>query len=166
MWSGTQIQSRPHLPTIRKYSSPTHVSASARRDHFSSADDQVKVGGLGLAVLTAYKSKPDANPVTTTNQIQRRKSLRQLQEEEDELVVDGGELSGSDVLLALQKAATKKKKSSGGKKNMSNNCGTRLNESDDDQEESSGRVKPLMIKSEWGKRIDDLERRLQELSEI
>uniref|UniRef100_A0A7N0TKN3 Uncharacterized protein n=1 Tax=Kalanchoe fedtschenkoi TaxID=63787 RepID=A0A7N0TKN3_KALFE len=141
---------------------------SARR---TPADQSAnKIGGLGLDdVLTTYKSKPDAvRPLMiANNHIQRQ--------EEEGRGLGTSQLRGSDVLLALQQAETRRKKnksssSSGGaaagSKSKSKKGATWFGGSDDDVEENDHVRSSLMIKSDWLKRIEDLEKRLQELSEI
>ncbi|KAF5731994.1 hypothetical protein HS088_TW18G00681 [Tripterygium wilfordii] len=78
------------------------------------------------------------------------------------------QLKGLDVLWAMQKAAAEKNKLSGGsgrknkrRKGLSSSEGSDREEDDVDY----SNVRPLCIKEEWGVRLDELEKRLQELSE-
>lgn len=104
------------------------------------------IGGLGHTILTAIDSNtkptiPIPNP-----------------DDEEE----GRQISGSDVLWAMQKAAAHKKKKN--KKKMNK---IRKGSSSQDEEVAMdySNIRPLCIKSEWGGRLDELEKRLQELSE-
>ena len=90
---------------------------------------------------------------------------------DQEEVGGGRQLSGSDVLWALQRAAAappQKKKMTGSKKKKKRGsspvCGNRDSSPEDSLDYSN--VKPLCMKDDWGSRLDDLERRLQELSDI
>ncbi|KAJ9681046.1 hypothetical protein PVL29_020110 [Vitis rotundifolia] len=82
---------------------------------------------------------------------------------------DGRQLSGSDVLWALQRAAAQKKKRISGSGNKKKNRepssvgGNRGGSAEDSLDYSN--VKPLCIKGDWGSKLDELERRLQELSD-
>ncbi|GMI66737.1 hypothetical protein HRI_000343000 [Hibiscus trionum] len=74
---------------------------------------------------------------------------------------DGKEISGSDVLWALQRAAAQKKKAKVKKKgSTSSEASHREKESLDYSD-----VRPLEIKSEWSLKLDELEKRLQELED-
>ncbi|XVF72955.1 hypothetical protein PTKIN_Ptkin12aG0161900 [Pterospermum kingtungense] len=74
---------------------------------------------------------------------------------------EGKEISGSDVLWALQRAAAEKRKAKRKKKGLISS------ESDASQREKDGidysNVRPLEIKTEWRLKLDELEKRLQEL---
>lgn len=79
-------------------------------------------------------------------------------------------ISGSDVLFALQKAADKKSREIGKKKkkaNVSSSSSSSYLGSHGEEEgvnDEDGKVRPLCVKSEWGDRLDELEKRFQELS--
>ncbi|KAM1053422.1 hypothetical protein ACFX13_000985 [Malus domestica] len=109
------------------------------------------LGGLGRSILTKLKSNP--NP---------KLQGKQKQDEEDKKVI-----SGSDVLSAMQRAAAKKNRESVKKKkkappsSSSSYAGSHREEEGVDE---YGNVRPLCVKSEWGSRLDELGKRLQELS--
>ncbi|KAM1612226.1 hypothetical protein TB1_000961 [Malus domestica] len=109
------------------------------------------LGGLGRSILTKLKSNP--NP---------KLQGKQKQDEEDKKVI-----SGSDVLSAMQRAAAKKNRESVKKKkkappsSSSSYAGSHREEEGVDE---YGNVRPLCVKSEWGSRLDELGKRLKELS--
>lgn len=77
------------------------------------------------------------------------------------------QLSGSDVLWALQRAAAKNKlKKKNKKKKQASSADTRREDDDDVDCGTNVEVKPLCIKSEWAAKLDELDKRLQELSEF
>lgn len=80
------------------------------------------------------------------------------------------QVSGSSVLWAMQRAAAQKKKVSGMKKNKEKRgASPSLVPLGSDKEEEVGvdynKVRPLCIKSDWGLRLDELDKHLKELSE-
>ena len=160
MWALSQtIPSLPHhtispkllpLPlTISANSHPRrHQSKPPRNDAVPTKD----IKGLGHTILevTAVNS-------TTPNPIPKQ------QKQEDE----GRQISGSDVLRALQRAAAQKKEFSKSKKMKSKKMKKNTRGVSSSVEEDSldySKVRPLCIKSEWGVRLVELEKRLQELS--
>ncbi|KAK8565651.1 hypothetical protein V6N13_020736 [Hibiscus sabdariffa] len=76
---------------------------------------------------------------------------------------DRKEISGSDVLWALQRAAAQKKKAKI-KKKASASTTSEDSRRDKDSIDYSD-VRPLEIKSEWSLKLEELEKRLQELQE-
>ncbi|XP_022757612.1 uncharacterized protein LOC111304877 [Durio zibethinus] len=74
---------------------------------------------------------------------------------------EGKEISGSDVLWALQRAAAQKKKAKRRKKGSAPSKGSHREKDGTDY----GNVRPLQIKNEWSLKLDELEKRLQELEE-
>ncbi|KAK2649980.1 hypothetical protein Ddye_017469 [Dipteronia dyeriana] len=78
---------------------------------------------------------------------------------------DPKQLSGSDVLWALQKASAKKKRKNKKRRELSSADGHRGEDDGDDVVDYSN-VKPLSIKSDWAVKLHELEKRLQELSDI
>lgn len=113
------------------------------------------VGGLGHTILTANDSntKPTI-PIPKP-------------EEEEEEEEEGRQISGSDVLWAMQKAAAHKKSKS--KKKMMNKNRKGSSSSPGTQGEVASmdhsNVRPLCIRNDWGGRLDELEKRLHQLSE-
>lgn len=104
------------------------------------------IGGIGHTILTAIDSNtkptiPIPNP-----------------DDEEE----GRQISGSDVLWAMQKAATHKKKKN--KKKM-NKIRKGSPSQDEEVTMDYSNLRPLCIKSNWDDRLNELEKRLQELSE-
>ncbi|TXG63092.1 hypothetical protein EZV62_010086 [Acer yangbiense] len=78
---------------------------------------------------------------------------------------DPKQLSGSDVLWALQKASSAKKKKKNKKRRELSSADSRREEDEDDVVDYSN-VKPLSIKTDWAVKLHELEKRLQELSDI
>ncbi|XVE73639.1 hypothetical protein DITRI_Ditri11bG0134600 [Diplodiscus trichospermus] len=77
---------------------------------------------------------------------------------------EGKEISGRDVLWALQRAAAQKKKAK-----RKNNKRLASSDSDASHREKDSidysNVRPLEIKTEWSLKLDELEKRLQELEQ-
>ncbi|KAM6600121.1 hypothetical protein CsatA_019730 [Cannabis sativa] len=161
MWALPYLSPPPQLHLLlhpnSKTKTPRPVSANSHQP------PQNDVGGLGRTILTALNSNSNSKPTTTTtpNPIPKREA----RSEEDET-----QISGSDVLWAMQKAAAKKNKLSGGKsmkkkkkKNMVIMSKGGLSSVDGDREEDLAGVRPLCIKTEWGPKLDELEKSLREL---
>ncbi|KAM3746655.1 hypothetical protein ACB098_06G217700 [Castanea mollissima] len=138
--------------TISANSQPRrHQSKPPRNDAVPTKD----IKGLGHTILevTALNS-------TTPNPIPK-----QQQKQEGE----GRQISGSDVLRALQRAAAQKNEFSRSKKmkskkmKKSNTMG--ISSSVEEGSLDYSKVRPLRIKGEWGVRLVELEKRLQELSD-
>ncbi|KAI9400001.1 hypothetical protein POPTR_002G178100v4 [Populus trichocarpa] len=79
------------------------------------------------------------------------------------------QFSGFDVLWAMQRATAEKNKVSGGGGGKKNNKTRKGFVSGGIQREENSveysNVKPLCIKNDWDVRLDELEKRLQELSD-
>uniref|UniRef100_A0A803KZU2 Uncharacterized protein n=1 Tax=Chenopodium quinoa TaxID=63459 RepID=A0A803KZU2_CHEQI len=109
------------------------------------------VGGLGQVVLSTINSGPS----TGSNPSQQQKKPN-----------NGNEISGSDILRALQKATVKKantkkqqkKKGSAEFKRAENNGKRQVIDYD--------KVRPVSVKSDWATRLDELEKRLQQFSNL
>ncbi|KAK9758117.1 hypothetical protein RND81_01G208300 [Saponaria officinalis] len=133
------------------------------------------VSGLGQAVLTALKSTP---PETTTknpnpNPNPNPSSRKNLNSKPEGGEVKVKELNGSDILWALQKASAKKAQINTFNNNNNNNKKRDKKGSDGKvKRENTNRVdgfdnvRPIVVKSEWVTRLDDLDQRLQEFSSI
>jgi hypothetical protein len=145
--------------TISANSKPArHRSKPPGNDAVTTKD----IKGLGHTILTALNSSHPTNPDPIPEQPKqgKRKQAKQKQEEE------GRQISGSDVLWALQRAAAQKKATSGSKKmkkqkGVSSSAGGHREEDGVDY----SKARPFCVRSEWGVRLDELEKRLQELSE-
>ncbi|KAL9229029.1 hypothetical protein vseg_004547 [Gypsophila vaccaria] len=133
----------PTTFTRRGHHITTTVSATA-----SSKD----VGGLGQAVLTALNSSPP-KPITNNDPNPNRVPENKPKE-----------LNGSDILWALQKASAKKAQVStfsDKKKRGKGGPGARL------KTENAGRVvgfdtvRPVVVKSDWVTRLDELDNQIQ-----
>ncbi|XP_012083117.1 uncharacterized protein LOC105642785 [Jatropha curcas] len=141
MWAVTLPQ-RPFFPLIPKPNKPLAVSAA---------------------------SQPPRHRGSSLT----RKDRQQIQNQESKNQKQSGavtnQLSGLDVLWAMQRAAAEKNRASGGatKKNRKTkgllSAGGGGQREEDDVDDSN--VRPLCIKSEWSAKLDELDKRLQELSE-
>lgn len=87
-----------------------------------------------------------------------------------ELDSAGGALRGSDILLAMQKAVARKEGGgSRGQTAVRKGKKRRESKSRDDMEQlllkdyDYSTVRPIEISGDWGRRIDEFERRIQEL---
>ena len=137
-----------HLLIPKRTKTPRAVSAN------SQPPPQHEFGGLGRTILTALESNP--KPINTKTP-QQKKPKREEEEEE------GKQISGSDVLWAMQKAAAMKNKSK--KKKISKGLSSMGGHREEDVAGDYSNVRPLCIKSEWGPKLDELEKSLQELYE-
>ncbi|KAG5566078.1 hypothetical protein RHGRI_001871 [Rhododendron griersonianum] len=129
-------------------------------------------GGLGLGVLAAVKSNPQTkpfnNPPAQNNTAPIKTNPKQQQQQQEEgkpIGKEERELSGSDVLLALQRASAQKIKT---KKRREYPSSSSLSSSTTKKrvaaaEVNYGDVRPICVKSEWITRVDELEKRLEEL---
>ncbi|XP_060203877.1 uncharacterized protein LOC132632074 isoform X3 [Lycium barbarum] len=95
---------------------------------------------------------------------------QEAKEEVEEKQEDSKKLSGFDVLRALEKAtAQKMKKKRNGRESSLlsrkvNGKGRNGREEDEYLENYGNKnVRPLSVKEDWGSRLDDLEKKLQEL---
>uniref|UniRef100_A0A2P2P3W3 Uncharacterized protein LOC105642785 n=1 Tax=Rhizophora mucronata TaxID=61149 RepID=A0A2P2P3W3_RHIMU len=98
------------------------------------------------------------------NQLQIKK---QEQEEQKRKQQTAG-LSGLDVLWAMQRAAAEKSKGSGIGGTKKNKKRRELSSAGACRVEDAvnySKVRPLCIKSDWGARLEQLEKRLKDLSE-
>lgn len=140
--------SRSTLPISKPYK-PTATAQPHRRRSESDAVTDRRAGELGRAIVStaAVRSNP----------------RRREREREGE----GGAISGSDVLRALQRASARKEK-------MKEKRGEEELSSARSHREDNGvvvdheieNVRPLCVKNEWRDQLDELEKRLRELSEI
>lgn len=128
------------------------AQASAKSEANSNASWELKsqepdsFGGLGRSLFTAANNS--VNP----------KEEKQI--------------SGSDVLWALQKAAAARKPKAKKKEVRSDsqvskgNGGNRKKRMEEENSVDYSNVKPLDIRGDWGTRLDALEKRLHELTDI
>ncbi|XP_023006674.1 uncharacterized protein LOC111499329 [Cucurbita maxima] len=109
------------------------------------------IKSFGHKILSAAKS---TNP----------KSRSPIRKQESQL--ETAKISGLDVLRALQKAAAVKEKNRTRQVKEQKKDGPPPTEgSGSDNSEMNRRVRPLRIKNDWGLRLTELEKRLQEISE-
>ncbi|KAG2309719.1 hypothetical protein Bca4012_081314 [Brassica carinata] len=83
-------------------------------------------------------------------------------------VPDEKEISGSDVLLAIQRATAQRKRSNGDKKKKIRGMEllSTAGESTGDNGVDYSNVRPLMIKNDWGHRLDEFEKLLKEFQDM
>ncbi|KAL6128502.1 hypothetical protein ACLB2K_071857 [Fragaria x ananassa] len=157
MWASLYLSPPPPLhpliPKPRLTPFPlTVVSAKSR------PQPDRDFGVLGRSILTKLKSNP--NPKPTNISVPKQK--KQKQEESSR------HISGSEVLFAMQRAAAKKRKETQKKKTKIVGEGLSSAGRNREEEEEDGvdysKVRPLCLKSDWGRRLDELEMRLHELS--
>ncbi|GMH22520.1 hypothetical protein Nepgr_024363 [Nepenthes gracilis] len=181
MWAMTQLQFTPHFdrplnqqPADRRF---LHiVSAHSRRLHHPSSNSESSpgetgqdIGGLGHAVRNALQSSPQ--PVRSKtyrtrspNRQQEEGKRKQSQPKQED---NGREISGADVLLALQRAGAQKSRSKRKKKGHQTGDeggGGGGNKGGEDDADYS-KVRPLCIKGDWGMRLEELEKRLQDFTD-
>ncbi|KAJ8748553.1 hypothetical protein K2173_003454 [Erythroxylum novogranatense] len=79
---------------------------------------------------------------------------------------ESGGLSGLDVLWAMQKAASEKNKRNDDKKGKKKRVlSAAENRKEEDNNMDYGNARPLCIKRDWSIRLDQLEKRLNDLSQ-
>ncbi|KAI8572903.1 hypothetical protein RHMOL_Rhmol01G0237100 [Rhododendron molle] len=191
MWASSPMVSTPSpplpcLPKITISSTPTTnpvvqrcfftlaVSNKSQRppppppqdENYPSA--KKNFGGLGLSVLAAVKSNPQTkpfnNPPAQNNTAPIKTNPKQQQQQEEGKPIgkeEERELSGSDVLLALQRASAQKIKTKKRREYPPSSSSTKKRVAA--AEVNYGDVRPICVKSEWITRVDELEKRLQEL---
>ncbi|KAF8060444.1 hypothetical protein N665_1215s0015 [Sinapis alba] len=78
------------------------------------------------------------------------------------------EISGSDVLLAIQRATAQRKRSNAdkSKKIRGVELASTAGESTGDNGVDYSNVRPLVIKSDWGHRLDEFEKLLKEFQDM
>ncbi|CAL0302192.1 unnamed protein product [Lupinus luteus] len=138
MWCVSHFLSPFHLPSLSL--SPT--TPLPRRRHRPITTHQI--GNSGHTFLTT---------VPIPNQKERKK------EENEET-----QISGSDILLALQKANSLKKK----KRKVLSSVANSMEQKQHQQQQGGvdyNNVTPLSINNQWGVKLDELEKRLRELSD-
>ncbi|BFG22254.1 hypothetical protein CerSpe_085280 [Prunus speciosa] len=163
MWAVSYLPppTPPCHPLVRNLNKPPlnlkSLSVSAR-----SQPPGQDLGGLGHSILTKLKSNHKPTTPILSKQKQKQK---QRQNQEGKQII-----SGSDVLFALQKAADKKSREIGKKKKKANVSSSSSSSSylgshrEEEGVDEDGKVRPLCVKGEWGDRLDELEKRFQELS--
>ncbi|KAJ8627041.1 hypothetical protein MRB53_020348 [Persea americana] len=148
---------RPHavLPVV---SAKIPIS---RGNHDHVHQDQ-HMGGLAFSALSTLKSSSSSSKSYTPRKHNNNnnKSSSSIEEKGP----SSSPLSGSDVLLALQRAAADKASTKMGKKGkrMGSKRGVEQRPSPTAIADYSD-VRPLNIRSDWGDRLDEMERLLQEL---
>ncbi|KAJ4904356.1 Uncharacterized protein Rs2_18307 [Raphanus sativus] len=115
----------------------------------SQTSESVSVGGLGQRILLrSGESNPNPNKP----------------------VPDEKEISGSEVLLAIQRATAQRKRSNADKKKKTKIGGVELSstagESTGDNGVDYSNVRSLMIKNDWGHRLDEFEKLLKEFQDM
>ncbi|XP_062091308.1 uncharacterized protein LOC133797429 [Humulus lupulus] len=165
MWALPYVSPPGQLHLLHPNSkTPRAVSANSQ-------PPQNDVGGLGRTILTALQSNPKPITTTSTASIPNPNPMLKREEKKEE---DGKQISGSDVLWAMQKAAAKKNRVSGKSKSKKKKMMMIMSReglssvSGHREEELAGdysNVRPLCIKTEWGPKLDELEKSLQELYE-
>eukprot|EP00262_Sarcandra_glabra_P001444 TRINITY_DN1154_c0_g1_i1.p1 TRINITY_DN1154_c0_g1~~TRINITY_DN1154_c0_g1_i1.p1 ORF type:complete len:171 (+),score=28.04 TRINITY_DN1154_c0_g1_i1:62-574(+) len=147
------------------------VSAKPRRPHLPTPRDDAaeEMGGLGFAVLTALDSNQPsrkASVIVPLNESQHgsqsssNDKRMSWKSEKGGVVKKETSLSGLDVLMALQKKGSGQK----GKRRGS----PRATEKGRGEEVVADYVdvRDISIRSDWGVRLDEMERRLKELHKL
>ncbi|KAL6123987.1 hypothetical protein ACLB2K_076503 [Fragaria x ananassa] len=159
MWASLYLSQPPPLhpliPKPRLTPLPlTVVSANSR------PQPDRDFGVLGRSILTKLKSNP--NPKPTNINVPKQKKQKQ-----EERLESSRHISGSEVLFAMQRAAAKKRKETQKKKTKIVGEGLSSASRNREEEEDGvdySKVRPLCLKSDWGRRLDELEMRLHVLS--
>ncbi|PSS26249.1 hypothetical protein CEY00_Acc07542 [Actinidia chinensis var. chinensis] len=144
------------VPNKFQRRSPSHNND----DHHNSAED---IGALGRTVLGALESNPQTKPLNPRSQNSNSSIKTSNSKEQEE---EKRQLSGSDVLLALQRATAQKLKKKKKPRDYQTFLSTPKNRGPIEDEEDAldySNARPICINSEWMTRLDELEKRLQEL---
>lgn len=137
----------PSLPAIYAKSPPPKTHAES-----ATPDNNRSVKSLGHTILSAVKSP-----------LPNRKQGTPKQESEAE--AEAGQVRGSDVLWALQKAAAAKEKNRSRRVNDKKKKEGPAAFAEPQNSGINRGVRPLRIGSDWGFRLSELEKRLQEISD-
>lgn len=131
------------------------------------------IGNLGKTVaVAAVKSGSEAEQKQQNRKLSRAKYNRDEEENEGSSKEREKKLSGLDVLRALEKATAqkmkKKRKERDGsalssRKVIGRGRGERREDNEELVDYDKESVRPLSIKVDWGTRLDELEKRLQQL---
>nr|XP_033513165.1 uncharacterized protein LOC117277857 [Nicotiana tomentosiformis] len=120
------------------------------------------IGNLGKTVaVAAVKSGSEAEQKQQNRKLSRAKYNRDEEENEGSSKEREKKLSGFDVLRALEKATAQKMKKRRKERDGRKGIGREDNEELADYGKES--VRPFSIKVDWGTRLDELEKRLQQL---
>ncbi|KAJ9171566.1 hypothetical protein P3X46_014919 [Hevea brasiliensis] len=121
-----------------------------------------------LVSLTVSATSQPFRQRSSPNPNQQKQRIRNHEPENDnQRGAATNQLSGLDVLWAMKRAAAEKNRAAA-TTNKKNRKRKGLLSADGQREEYAvdySNVRPLCIKSEWGARLDELEKRLQEISE-
>ncbi|XP_038906928.1 uncharacterized protein LOC120092795 [Benincasa hispida] len=162
MWAASSTLPTPschRLPIITRPLPTPPVSAIYAESQPPKTDagnttpnDSSSIKSFGHKILSAVNSP---NPKSLNPKPNKTTPKQEAQPE-------AAQISGSDILRALQKAAAVKEKNrtrqvKGKKKEGPTTEGS--------HSEMNHRVRPLKIKGDWGLRLSQLEKRLQEFSE-
>ncbi|XP_061372859.1 uncharacterized protein LOC133315281 [Gastrolobium bilobum] len=136
-----------HATPFNKPVVPSVSATSLPRRPLPDVSTTQQAEELGHTLLGTLQSNP--LPIPKQQQQQQKQEGREAQ------------IRGSDVLWALQRAsAHKKKKNKQEQRRGSSSAVSRMEESAADY----SNVRPLCINNHWGAKLDDLEKRLCELS--
>ncbi|KAL2345946.1 hypothetical protein Fmac_007231 [Flemingia macrophylla] len=138
MWS-CQVAMPKHATPFNKAIVPSVSATSWRRRRGVSANASQQGGNLGQALLATVQS--DSTPVP----------IPKPQHE--------GEINGSDVLWALQRASARKKKKKNKKEHRT------VSSSATTPAVDYTNVRPLRINANWAAKLDELDKRLRQLSD-
>ncbi|RWR88909.1 hypothetical protein CKAN_01795100 [Cinnamomum micranthum f. kanehirae] len=154
---------RPHALAVLPVVS-AKIPNSRRNDDHVPQDQQM--GGLGFSTLSTLKSSSSKSYTPHHKQQQQQQQQQQKKSSSRSIEEKGpssSPLSGSDVLLALQRAAADKARSKKGKKGKPRMGGVEQRPSPTTAIADYSDVRPLNIRRDWGDRLDEMERLLQEL---
>ncbi|PIN22535.1 hypothetical protein CDL12_04756 [Handroanthus impetiginosus] len=151
-------------PTPRYHSMAVHNSQNAK-----------EIGGFGEAVINALKSDEPLHRNAVKLKIKKKPpppaaaaAGEEEEEEKQELEVQQQQRqpSGADVLIALQRATAQKAKKIKEKREAAGTVPRRQTNGGRENQWPAcfSNVRPLCIKPEWSGRLEELERRLDQLA--
>lgn len=152
MWAVSRIPAAPFVCRPTAPAPPPYLRGTLYPHKNGGVYDE-DMGGIGHIVLSNLNSSGSSSASAPKQQTRKQEN--------------GKQLSGSDVLWALQRAASKNKpKKKNKKKKQASHADTRREDDDDVDDGTNVKVKPLCIQSEWAVKLDELDKRLQEISEF
>ncbi|KAF5192557.1 hypothetical protein FRX31_017855 [Thalictrum thalictroides] len=137
-----------------------HPSFRTNDLDYAEEEAEEEFGSIGQIVVESLKSNkhPSRKIEPLVLQTQHKNMEKEIKENQE------GTLRGSDVLLALQRATKERNRSRGTGNKGKKKVGRRSrSESGDEDKIDYENVKDLNVKSDWGDRLNELEKQLQQL---
>lgn len=156
MWAALPVQPlKPWPPNATSTTKPPPRRHSMAVSNIQNREDMGALKSNEPHHQKAVKSKTKTKPSPPASAEKKGQQEQQQQRQ----------LSGADVLMALQRATTQKAKKNKEKRDTANVSKSRNNAARENQGTSYfSNIRPLCIKPEWRDRLQELQRRLEELA--